>query len=252
MKFSVITIAYNSADTIRNTFDSVLQQQFCNIEYIVIDGASTDNTVDIIKEYEPKFKGRMKWISEPDKGLYDAINKGIGMATGDIVGCLNSDDFYTYDNVLKTIADVFQDKELEAIFGDVHFVKPENLNKCVRYYSSKRFHPRFLRIGFMPAHPSFYVRRICYEKYGTYSLYYKISSDFDLMIRFFYKHNIKYKYIPMDFVTMRTGGKSTRGIKSRLLLNKEDVRACRKYGIRTNSLMMALRYLYKIKELRIG
>jgi glycosyltransferase involved in cell wall biosynthesis len=248
MEISVITISYNSAETIRDTFESVLNQEFYDMEYIVIDGASADGTVDIIREYEPRFNGRMRWISEPDNGLYDALNKGIALARGDIVGCLNSDDFYTHSHVLRRISDTFgEDSGLDAVFGDVHFVNPESL-RCIRYYCSKRFHPRFLRVGFMPAHPSFYVRRICYEKYGVYSLYYRISSDFDLMVRFFHKYKIKYRYIAMDFVTMRTGGKSTRNIRSRLLLNREDIRACRKYGLRTNIVLMGFRYLYKIKE----
>ncbi|MDR1223840.1 MAG: glycosyltransferase [Tannerella sp.] len=248
MKISIITIVHNGAETISHTFDSILRQTYKNIEYIVVDGASTDHTVDIIKAYEPAFGGCMKWISEPDRGLYDAINKGIGMATGDVVGCLNSDDFYTRDDVLSVVANTLKDERIDAVFGDVHFVKPYNLDKCVRYYSSKRFHPHFLRIGFMPAHPSFYIRRRCYEKYGIYSLDYTISSDFDLMVRFFYKHRLAYRYIPMDFVTMRTGGTSTKSIKSRIQLNKEDIKACRKYGVYTNWVYMLSRYCYKIKE----
>ena len=248
IKISVITISQNSAETIRHTFDSVLMQTHYDIDYIVIDGASTDNTVDIIKEYETLFKGRMKWVSEPDNGLYDAINKGISMATGDVIGCLNSDDFFTKNDVLSKIADTFADENHDIVFGDVHFVKPNNLHKRVRYYSSKRFHPRYFRVGFMPAHPSFYVRRRYYQEYGVYSLDYCISSDFDLLIRFLHMHKLRYKYIPMDFVTMRTGGTSTKNLKSRWLLNKEDIRACRKYGIKTNWFYMVLRYFYKIKE----
>ena len=248
MKISVITISYNSAETIRHTFDSVLMQTYLDIDYIVVDGASTDKTIDIIKEYEILFDGRMKWISEPDKGLYDAINKGINIATGEIVGCLNSDDFFTTNDILLNIANTFAEEKLDVVFGDVHFVKPHNLNKCVRYYSSKRFHPRYFRIGFMPAHPSFYVRRLCYQKYGVYSLDYHISSDFDLLIRFLHKYKLCYKYIPMNFVTMRTGGTSTKNIMSRWLLNKEDIRACRKHGIKTNWLYMIVRYFFKIKE----
>lgn len=248
MKISVVTIAHNSADTIRHTFESVLKQAYRNVEYIVIDGASTDSTIDIIKEYEVLFDGRMRWISEPDEGLYDAINKGINLASGEIVGCLNSDDFFTKEDILTRVAETFVNENIDAVFGDIHFVKPNNLDRCVRYYSSKRFHPRFFRIGFMPAHPSFYVRRKYYEEYGVYSLDYTISSDFDLMVRFFHKYKIRYRYIPMDFVTMRTGGTSTKNVKSRWLLNKEDIRACRKHGIYTNWIYMGLRYFYKIKE----
>jgi glycosyltransferase involved in cell wall biosynthesis len=248
MKISIITICYNSAHYLASAIESVLQQTYPDIEYILVDGNSNDHTVDIIKDYEVAFPGRLKWISEPDNGLYDAMNKGILMATGDIVGILNSDDFFTSNNILSTVAESFLDENIDAIYGDIHFVKADNLYKCVRYYSSKRFHPRYFRLGFMPAHPSFYVRRWCFEKYGYYVSNYKISADFELLVRFIYKHKIRHKYIPIDFVTMRTGGASTKNIKSRWLLNKEDIHACRKNGIYTNWFYLGLRYLYKIKE----
>ena len=144
MKISLITVTYNSAKTLKNTFDSVIKQSHSNLEYIVIDGASKDNTVSIIKEYEPLFNNRLKWISEPDEGLYDAMNKGIRIATGNIIGILNSDDFFTSNNVLQEIAHTFKkEKDLDAIYGDIHFVHLDNLQKCVRYYSSKIFNYSF-------------------------------------------------------------------------------------------------------------
>ena len=159
MKISLITITYNSEKTLADTIQSVLKQTYIDIEYILVDGASKDNTVSIIKQHEPLFEGRMKWISEPDKGLYDAMNKGIRMATGDIVGILNSDDFFTTKDILQKIASTFQqDRKLDAVYGDVHFVHPNELNKCIRYYSSKVFRRSLMKLGFMPAHPSFYIR----------------------------------------------------------------------------------------------
>lgn len=247
MKISIITATYNSGLTLRDTIRSVLSQSYPDIEYIIIDGGSKDNTLEIINKYKDKIA---KVISEPDKGIYDAMNKGIRMATGDIVGILNSDDFFTSTNVIENIVKAFESNDIDAVFGDIHFVKPDNLNKSVRYYSSSIFRPSLFRFGFMPAHPSFYVKRICYEKYGLYDLNYKIASDYDLLIRFLYINKITYKYLNIDFVTMRMGGASTENMKSRVVLNKEIVRACRKYGIYTNLFMLSLKYIYKIFELR--
>lgn len=250
MKVSIITVTYNSAQTLAMTIESVLRQTYQDIEYIVKDGGSTDKTIDIIKKYEPMFHGRMKWVSAKDKGIYDGMNKGIEMATGNIVGILNSDDFFTDNHVIEKIADAFNEKKVDAIYGDVHFVKGSNLKKSIRYYSSRLFCPFWLRFGFMPAHPSFYVRRDVFSKVGLYKTDYKIGADFEMMVRMFYRHRITYHYLPYDFVTMRTGGVSTRDINSKRILLKEDVRACRENGIRTNQFLIALKYLYKFLEYR--
>lgn len=248
MKFSIITVTYNSVDTIEDTIKSLTGQNFDGeVEYIVIDGGSTDGTLEILSKYEDVVD---KMISEPDGGLYEAMNKGINLATGDVVGILNSDDFYTSNDVLSIISKEFMSKNVDAVFGDIHFVDFNNLNKCVRYYSSKHFKPSALRYGLMPAHPSFYVRRECYERYGKYDLSYKIASDYDLMVRFFYKYGITYSYINKDMVTMRTGGLSTRNLRNRLLITWEDLKACRKYGLYTNIFFISLKYLYKVFELR--
>lgn len=250
MRISLITATYNSSLTLCDTLQSVLRQTFTDIEYIIVDGNSTDQTISIVKEFEKKFGGRLRWISEPDKGIYDAMNKGIRMATGDVVGILNSDDFFTSDDVLEKVVREFEEEAtLEAVYGDVHFVCPNDLQKCVRYYSSAIFRPSLFRFGFMPAHPSFYVKRECYEKYGLYVQDYKIAADYDLLIRFLYVNRVSYKYVKMDFVTMRTGGVSTQGLPSRLMLNREIVKACRKYGIYTNLVMLSFKYVYKVFEL---
>jgi glycosyltransferase involved in cell wall biosynthesis len=250
MKVSIVTVTYNSAETLADTLESVLRQTYSNIEHIIVDGASTDNTVDIIRQYEPRYQGRLRWISERDSGLYDAMNKGIRMATGDVVGILNSDDFFTGNDVVEKLVKPFSDHHVDGIYGDIHFVRDGALDKCVRYYSSRHFHPRWLRFGFMPAHPSFYARRQVYEQAGLYKTDYKIGSDYEMMVRLFRKHHIATRYIPMDFVTMRTGGTSTRNIRSKLQLIDDDVRACRENGIYTNRLFICLKFLYKIFELK--
>ena len=248
---SIITATYNSAKTINDTIKSVLCQTNKDFEYIIIDGGSTDETIDIVKSYESEFSGRLKWVCEKDKGIYDAMNKGIKMASGDIIGILNSDDYYTSDDILQTIADAFKCQDVDAIYGDIHFIKDGDPDKCVRYYSSKRFSPFWLRFGFMPAHPSFYCKREVFEKSGLYRLDYKIGSDYEMMVRLFRKYKISSRYVPKDFVTMRTGGASNSNLNSRLTLIKEDVRACRDNGIYTNELFVCLKFLYKIFEFRV-
>lgn len=245
---SIITATYNSAETINDTIKSVLCQTNKDFEYIIVDGGSTDETIDIVKSYESEFSGRLKWVSEKDKGIYDAMNKGIKMASGDIIGILNSDDYYTSDDILQTIADAFKCQNVDAIYGDIHFIKDGVPDKCVRYYSSRLFSPFWLRFGFMPAHPSFYCKREVFDKSGLYRLDYKIGSDYEMMVRLFRKHKISSRYVPKDFVTMRTGGASNSNLQSRLTLIKEDVKACRDNGIYTNELFICLKFLYKIFE----
>jgi len=247
MKVSIITATYNSSAHIADCVQSVTDQTYHDIEHIIVDGASKDNTLEIVKSMPSQVS---KIISEPDKGIYDAMNKGIQAATGDVIGILNSDDFYTSNDIIQSVVDSFKHNDIDALYGDVHFVSPDNLSKSVRYYSSSVFKPSLFRFGFMPAHPSFYMKKECYDKYGLYALDYKIASDYDLLIRYLYKEKIKYKYIKKDFVTMRTGGVSTENFNSRVTLNKEIVRACRKYGIYTNLFMLSLKYLYKIFELK--
>ena len=251
MKVSIITATYNSVKTLEDTMKSVLAQTYADIEYIIVDGASTDGTQQLIRQYEPLFGNRMRWISEKDKGIYDAMNKGISVATGDVVGILNSDDYFTADDVIERMVPAFEDQLIDAVYGDIHFIRDGQPDKCTRYYSSKRFSPRWLRFGFMPAHPSFYCRPEVFKKAGYYKTDYQIGSDYEMMVRLFMVHKIKAKYLPMDFVTMRTGGVSTRNVHSRLQLIKDDVRGCRENGIYTNPMMISMKFLYKIFELRL-
>ena len=249
MKISLITVTFNSDLTLRDTIQSILNQTFSDIEYIIIDGLSKDNTVDIIRKYEPQFQGRLKWISERDNGLYDAMNKGIRMSTGDIVGIINSDDFYHRRDIISRVAEAFKNEETQAVYGDVRFVNPDNLNRTVRYYSSRNFSPNRFRYGFMPAHPTFFTYRKYFEKFGYYKIDYHIAADYELLIRFLYVHRLKSKYLSLDFMKMRTGGASTASIKSNILLNKEIVRACSENGIWTCMPLLFLKYFIKVFEL---
>ena len=250
MKISIVTVTFNGAATVRDTIESVLKQAYTDYEYLVIDGGSKDNTVDIIREYEPKFGGRMKWVSEKDKGMYDGINKGIRMATGEVVGIINSDDFYHRTDIFNIIAKSFEEnKDIQAIYGDVRFVHPDNLAKTVRYYSSKHWKPWRFRFGFMPAHPTFFTYKENFDKYGYYQYDYHIAADYELLIRHLYTNKVPAKYVPVDFMKMRTGGRSTNGWKANVLLNKEIVRACKENGIWTCMPLLFMKYFIKVFEL---
>ena len=243
MKVSIITVTYNSAQTIRDTIKSIEFQTYSNIEHIIVDGASTDSTLKIVKSYP-----EIKLLSEPDNGIYDAMNKGLRMATGDVVGILNSDDFYPNSNIIQMIVDTFQSKKVDSIFGDVKFVSPTNLDKVTRYYSSSKWTPEKFEYGYMPAHPSFFVKRIFYDQFGLFKMDYQIASDYELLIRFLYVHRISYKYIDKALVTMRTGGVSNRNLGSIYTLNKEIIRACKENGINTNFPKLSLKIFNKLSE----
>jgi len=244
MKVSIVTTTYNSAATVKDTLDSVKMQDYPNIEHILVDGRSNDSTIDIIASYPHV----AQYVSEEDQGLYDAINKGIRMSTGDIVGILNSDDFFPDPTVISSIVKAFEEKKVDAVYGDIAFVRPENLRKIVRYYSSKKFHPRKFAKGYMPAHPSFYAKRSCFEELGFYQLDYKIAADFELLMRFFMNKNIKTSYLNKVIVYMRTGGVSNKNFFSRYILNKEIIKACRENGVKTNMLVLSFKYLSKVFE----
>lgn len=245
MKISIITTTYNSAKTIEDTLKSVVRQDYFNIEHIIIDGGSLDETLKIVAQY-PSVS---KVISEPDKGIYDAMNKGLKLASGDIIGILNSDDFFASNNIISNIVQTFTQNKVDCVFGDVDFVRPDNLNKVVRHYSSAYFYPALFAYGFMPAHPSFFVYKRIYEQYGYFKTDYKIAADYELLIRFLYSKKISYQYIPLTVVKMRTGGASNRNLKSNLLLNQETMRASRENNISTNYLKIYSKYFIKIFQL---
>ena len=222
---SVITVSYNAVSTIEDTILSVINQTYTNIEYIIIDGGSADGTVGIIEKYVDRIS---YWVSEPDKGIYDAMNKGIQMASGDIVGILNSDDLFFDSNVLGDIVQAF-DSKIEAVCGNLYFVKFDDTDSIVRTWKGSPYHS--FNKGWHPAHPTFYVRRSVYQKYGIFDTSFSVSADFELMLRFIEKYRIRTKYLDRYMIKMRVGGESTRSLKNIFRGNKNIMRAFKKNDI---------------------
>ena len=247
MKISIITVCYNSAETIRDTIESVLSQTYPDVEYIIVDGASKDATMDVISEYSGRIS---KVISEPDKGIYDAMNKGVQLASGDVIGILNSDDFYEYPHALdEVVASFMVSPECDLVFGDVVFVRPKDLGRVVRFYGASHFRPWKLRFGWMPPHPATFIKRSAYEKAGLYSLGYKIAADYEMFVRLLLVNRLTFRRIEKVLVRMRAGGASTAGVKSSIRLNSEIVRACRENGVYTNLVMVLSKIPFKVLEL---
>lgn len=244
-KISVITPTYNAAATLGDTLRSVADQRWGDVEHIIIDGASKDNTAALVDALQ---RPGGQFISERDNGLYDAMNKGIDRASGDIICLLNADDFYSDDEVLQRVAGVFEAHDLDAVLGDVGFVRDGALDTIIRRYNSSRFRPSRLAWGWMPAHPAMFLSRAAYERVGRYRTDYKIAADFEFVIRAFVQHQLRYLHIPQMLVTMRTGGVSTAGLRSKWIINKESLRACRENGIYSNHLMLASKYPAKLLE----
>ena len=252
MKISLITTTFNSSATVAETFNSVLAQTFQNIEYIVVDGASKDNTLDIIKEYEPRFGGKMRWISEKDSGVYDAMNKGLRMVTGDVVGFLNSDDFYYDERVLEDVNRAMEDQPVDCVYGDLKFVKADDTSSIVRIWRGSQYKKGAFRRGWHPAHPTFYARRECYEKLGVFNTNFPISADFDLMLRFIEKGKLRNCYIHRYFIMMRVGGESTGSLRNIIRGNLAIMRALRENGYRTSPLIVMRRMMRKVWETMQG
>ncbi|GGK10634.1 glycosyltransferase family 2 protein [Pseudomonas matsuisoli] len=243
LKISIITVCYNSAETVRDTIESVLAQTYSNVEYIVIDGASKDSTMDVVRSYESRIA---TVVSETDSGIYDAMNKGIHAATGDFIGILNSDDIFAHERVLEDLANFLQlNPDVDATYADLVFVQRDATDKLTRRYSSKGFAPWKIRFGFMVPHPTFYARRELFERFGLYKLGYRVSADFELMARFF-QAGIKAKRHPQVMVKMREGGISTTGFWWRIHQNMEIVRACRSNGLYTNLCFIAMKVPFKL------
>ena len=244
-KVSIVTVVYNGAGTIADTINSVLAQSYSNIEYIVIDGNSSDGTQEIIRSYGENIS---KYISEKDNGIYDAMNKGISMATGDIVGILNADDMYTSDFSIDRIVAEFNKKEVDSVFGDLYFFTPKKPDRILRLYSSRNFKLKHFERGIMPGHATFFVKKSCYEKLGLYDTQYIITADFDLLLRFLYINEISYSYIPEILVKMRIGGISTRSLKSKWKMYRELRLIFEKNGVKSNHFKLASKYLRKIYQ----
>jgi len=247
LKVSVITVCYNSEKTIASTLDSIASQTHDNIEHVIVDGGSTDGTINIVKQ---KLRDGDVFVSEPDEGLYDAMNKGVDLATGNIVGVLNSDDFYESDDAVATVVEMFRHTpEADLVFGDVVFVSPDNLNKVIRLYRAAHFRPWKLRFGWMPPHPATFVRKSAYERVGKYRLDMRIAADYDMFVRWLLVAGLKWQYLDRVLVRMRAGGVSTSGIRSSIRLNREIVRACRDNGIYTNLIFVLSKIPFKLLEL---
>lgn len=229
MRISIITATFNSGATLRDTLESVLAQDYSDFEHVIKDGGSTDNTLDIIHEYEPKYAGRLRWVSEPDKGIYDAMNRGIELASGDVVGILNSDDFYAAPDVISSIAACIED--YCAVYGDLVFVDEEDTSKVVREWTGSQHFPGAFLKGWHPAHPTFYARRQYFESLGSFDVTFDVSADFELMLRFLEKGSLSNCYIPKTLVKMRMGGESTGSIGKIIQGNRNVLRAFRKNGL---------------------
>jgi len=227
-KISIITVTWNCNDTINDCLDSVASQTWSNIEHVVIDGASTDGTVGLL---EQRRNSLAVFVSEPDKGIYDALNKGIARATGDVVGFLHADDIYADNDVLKDVAAAFADPAVQAVYGDLQYVSKEDTTKLVRYWKSAPFNSRLLKRGWMPAHPTLYVRREWYQRIGGFDINYKIAADYCSILQMFSQPDFKTVYLPRVMVKMRVGGASNRSLSNIVRKSKEDLDALRRSGV---------------------
>ena len=248
MKVSIITVTFNSVSVINDCLDSISSQEYDNIQHIVIDGASTDGTLSIL---ESKHSQLNTLISKPDNGIYDAMNKGIKIATGDIIGFLNSDDFYPNNKVISKVVKEFEkDSSLDACYSDLIYVDQFNTSKTIRYVKSSKFQEGLFSKGWCPPHPTFFVRRSVYKKFGNFDLSYKLASDVDLMMRFLEKYKIKSKYIPEVWIKMRMGGVTNKNLKNIWLQNKEIIHSFNKNNLSVNLLkFLILKIISRIVQL---
>jgi glycosyltransferase involved in cell wall biosynthesis len=265
MKVSIITVSYNSAKTIGDTISSVQKQTYENIEYIVVDGLSTDGTSEIVKQFVDAVQGRSegvmqgrsegasqdlpkdlskklfnvasqgvvkKFLCERDKGIYDAMNKGLAMATGDIIGVLNSDDFYCSNDVIENVVRAFQENETDCLYGDLNYVDPIDTNKILRKWRSGSYNKENFLKGWMPPHPTFFVKKSCYYSFGTFDTQFKSAADYELMLRFLFKESCSAQHLPKVMIHMRAGGVSNVSLKNRIRANKEDRLAWKINGLK--------------------
>ena len=245
MKVSIITISYNSAETIEDTIKSVVGQDYPNIEYIIIDGASKDETLSIIGKYKDKIA---KVVSEKDKGIYDAMNKGVENATGDIIGILNSDDYYYDESVISEVVQLFENEKTDGLYADLVYVDRADSDKVIRYWKSGEYQPgKFLK-GWMPPHPTFFVKKEVYEKFGLYSTDLRSAADYEFMLRVIHKHNISLSYMPRILTKMRVGGMSNVSLKNRWKANMEDRRAWKINGLKPKWYTLTVKPLSKILQ----
>ena len=242
---SIITTVLNNKEDIEDAIKSVLNQTYLNIEYIIIDGESTDGTIETINKYQKKIS---KFISEKDRGVYDGMNKGIRMASGEIIGILNSDDIYASNNVIEKVVRIMEKNNVDCCWGDLVYVDEKDTNKIIRYWKSSEYKPGKFKKGWMPPHPTFFVRKWVYEKYGKFNLDFPISADYELMLRFLEKYKIRSCYIPQVMVKMRIGGQSNKNIINIIKGNIECYKSWKINGLKINPLIFFLKPLSKISQ----
>ncbi len=247
MKISIITATYNSASTVRDTLASIAAQSYRPIEHIIVDGLSTDETLNVVRE----FPHVDLVIAEKDTGIYDAMNKGILHSTGQIVGILNSDDIYTSASVIERVMKLFEDKSVDAVYGDLQYVDKNNVNRIVRTWKAGEFERKKFLYGWMPPHPSFFVRKEAYEKWGMFNLKLRSAADYEIMLRFLFRYNARVKYLPGVLVKMRVGGVSNSTLQNRLKANREDRLAWKLNNLNPKFFTLILKPLRKIKQFLI-
>jgi glycosyltransferase involved in cell wall biosynthesis len=245
LKLSIITVCLNSAETIGHTLESVAAQTHREVEHIIVDGVSTDGTLDVVRKHSSSM---LQVISEPDRGLYDAMNKGLTAASGDIIGYLNSDDVYASHDVLQKVATALAEPDIDACYGDLVYVQPDDMSQVVRYWRSCAYSPGLVERGWMPAHPTFFVRRSILQKIGGFDIRYRYQSDYELMVRLFLKERISAVHIPEVLVRMRTGGHTNRSIRNIVKGNIEAYRACRENGIKVSPFFILQKMMSRLPQ----
>lgn len=243
MKVTIITACFNSAATIRDTIESVLSQDYAEIEYIIVDGASSDNTLAIVNEYSGRIA---KVVSEKDSGIYFALNKGISLATGDVIGILHADDVYSGKGVISSVMQKMQ--QVDGVYGDLQYVDRSDLTKVIRNWKSGMYHAGMFRKGWMPPHPTFFLKKKCYDQYGTFNTSFRTAADYELMLRMIHKHGISLAYIPEVLVKMRVGGVSNVSLKNRIKANREDKQAWIINGLKPGMFTLIRKPLSKLGQ----
>jgi glycosyltransferase len=245
IKISIITAVLNGRNTIADTLESILNQSYKNVEHVIIDGGSTDETLEILKRYK---NGTTKIISEPDGGVYEALNKGIQLSSGDVIGILNGDDFYAHGQVLNRVVDVFEREKVDSCYGDLQYVKRDNTSKLIRFWKSSPYRPGKFNYGWMPPHPTFFVKKEIYEKFGIFNTDLKIAADYELMLRFLERFKISTHYIPEVLIKMRVGGMSNRNLRNMFLKSCEDYKAWKVNDLKSPFYTILLKNISKIPQ----
>jgi len=251
MKVSIVTATYNCGRTLRASLDSLARQTYRKIEHVIVDGASTDDTLRLIENYAENVDYEVKLISEPDEGVYDALNKGIKLATGDVVGLLHSDDMFASDRVIERIVEVLSSNEYDGCYGDIVYVDREDTSKMVRYWKAGKYNRKKLLLGWMPPHPTCFLKRSVYERFGLFDTSYKIAADYDFMVRILYTGGVRLAYIPEVITIMRSGGMSNKSLKNRILVLRENYAVMKKHGLPAFRALL-VRTLSRIPQFVVG